>query len=150
LIDLPNSYWITGATTAFLTVACVLVHYEGLRILSDVLPAPKHHHRRRTITLILSLLALHIIGIWIFGVGYYVLLQNPEFGRILGTDELTLVDSVYFSAMVYTTVGFGDLYPEGAIRVLSGTESITGLTTITWSASYTFIDMSKVWNGRDQ
>ncbi len=149
MIDLPNSYWMTGATTALLTTACVLIHYEGLRFLSDFLPRLKHHYRRRMILLILSLLMLHIVEIWIFGFGYFWLLQDPEFGRILGTDELTLVDSVYFSAMVYTTVGFGDLYPEGAIRIVSGTQAITGLTIITWSASYTFVEMSRVWNGRE-
>ncbi|MEO1247825.1 MAG: potassium channel family protein [Pseudomonadota bacterium] len=148
MFEIPNSYWITGAVTAMLTVVCVLLHYEGLRVLSDMLPKPKHHDRRRMILLILSLLALHVVEIWIFGFAYFTLLQDPAFGSIEGLEALTLVDSVYYSAMVFTTVGFGDLYPTGAVRVMTAMEGITGLTMITWSASYTFVEMSKVWNER--
>ena len=50
---------------------------------------------------------------------------------------------VYYSAAVYSTVGFGDIYPVGAIRTMTGTQGITGLTMITWFASYTLLDMMK-------
>jgi len=39
---LPSSYWITGLFTALVVVLCVLVHYEGLRLLSDRLPSPSN------------------------------------------------------------------------------------------------------------
>jgi hypothetical protein len=47
--------------------------------------------------------------------------------------------------MVYTTVGFGDLLPQGAIRFMSGMEALTGLVMITWSASFTFLEMQRDW-----
>jgi hypothetical protein len=50
---------------------------------------------------------------------------------------------------VFTTVGFGDIYPVGAIRTMTGTEGIVGLTMITWSASYTFVEMLKTWDKSD-
>jgi hypothetical protein len=56
-----------------------------------------------------------------------------------------LPDFVYFSAMTYTTVGFGDAVPIGPIRFLAGMEGLTGLAMITWSASYTFIEMQRDW-----
>ena len=150
-MPIEDYYWIAGGATALLTVACVLLHNEGLSFLSDHLPFPKHYQRRRMATLILSLLALHIVEIWLFGISYYYLLMDPGFGNIqgTGTPRPSLVDSVYYSAAVYTTVGFGDLYPTGAIRVMTGTQGIVGLTLITWSASYTFLEMSKVWNDRN-
>jgi len=146
---LPLTYWITGLATAVAVVACVLLHYEGLRLLSDRLPTPRHHHRRRVIFLILSLLLLHVVEVWIFGGAYYYLLHLEGYGELIGADGPTLVDCVYYSASVFTTVGFGDIYPVGAIRVMTGTEGITGLTMITWSASHTFVEMLKTWNNDD-
>ena len=56
---------------------------------------------------------------------------------------------IYFSASVYTTVGFGDIVPIGPIRAMTGTEGITGLVLITWSASFALMDMLKNWNEGD-
>jgi hypothetical protein len=61
---------------------------------------------------------------------------------------MNLLDQVYYSAVVYTTLGFGDVVPGGAIRFLTGVESVTGLVLITWSASFTFLEMQRYW-GRD-
>jgi hypothetical protein len=146
---LPYTYWITGLATAVAVVVCVLLHYEGLRLLSDRLPTPRHYHRRRVIFLILSLLLLHVIEVWIFGGAYYFLLHLDGYGQLIGAESASFVDCVYYSASVFTTVGFGDIYPVGAIRTMTGTEGITGLTMITWSASYTFVEMLKTWNKGD-
>ena len=140
---LTSQYWITAAVTGLVVVICVVLHYEGLRFLTDRLPRPKHHHRRRIVFLILSLMLLHIVEVWIFGFAYFGLLQLDGYGELLGVPPTRLYDYIYYSAAVYTTVGFGDMYPVGAIRTLTGTEGITGLTMITWSASYTFLEMLK-------
>lgn len=52
-----------------------------------------------------------------------VLLHWPEYGHIVSGGEqqlgaLGLLDSVYLSAITYTTVGFGDVVPVGPIRFL--------------------------------
>ena len=147
---MTSEYWITGLVTAAVVVLAVMLHYEGLRLLSDRLLAVGHHlRRRRIIALILALLALHIVEVWIFGIAYYVLLQFDGFGALLGETTMGFFDCIYYSAAVYTTVGFGDIYPVGPIRTMTGTEAITGLTMITWSASYTFVEMLKTWSKDD-
>ena len=146
---LTTQYWITAAVTAAVVVSCVVLHYEGLRFLTDRLPRPKHHHRRRIVLLILALMMIHIVEVWIFGIAYFALLKFDGFGALLGVAPTGFVDYIYYSATVYTTVGFGDMYPVGAIRTMTGTEGITGLTLITWSASYTFLEMLKSWRPDD-
>ncbi len=74
---------------------------------------------------------LHIVEIWIFGFAHMILLRWPEFGDLLILQSATLQEHVYYSAMLYTTVGFGDIIPQGLIRFLSGTEALTGLVLIT-------------------
>jgi hypothetical protein len=140
---------ITGLTTAAAVVVCVLIHYEGLRLLSELLPKLRQFHRRRVVIVILFLLLLHVIEVWVFGGAYFLLLHQEGFGELIGAPGASIVDCVYYSAAVFTTVGFGDLYPVGAIRVMTGTEGIVGLTMITWSASYTFVEMLKTWDKDD-
>ena len=146
---LPLTYVITALATAVVVVICVLVHYEGLRLLSGLLPKLRHLHRRRILILIFSLLFLHIVEVWIFGGTYYVLLHQGEFGELIGSPAASIIDCIYFSASVFTTVGFGDIYPTGAIRTMTGTQGIVGLTMITWSASYTYVEMVKIWDKGD-
>jgi hypothetical protein len=141
---LTAPYWITVGVTMLIVILCVVLHYETLRLLTDFLPTPPHHHRRRIVILILCLLLLHIVEIWIFGSGYYLLLQQDGFGE-LSHFNVTLFDATYFSATVYTTLGFGDIVPTGPIRFLTGTEALSGFILITWSASYVFVEMLKTW-----
>ena len=37
----------------------------------------------------------------------------------------------------FTSLGFGDIVPTGAVRLLAGAECLNGLLLIGWSASYT-------------
>jgi hypothetical protein len=143
---LPLPYWITVFVTAAVVVICVTVHYEGLRLLSDRLPMPKHHHRRRIIILILCLLILHFMEIWVFGIAYFLSQKFPGFGELATTENFGFLDSIYYSATVFTTLGFGDIVPQGPIRFMTGVESVAGLTLITWSASFTFLEMLKTWD----
>ena len=143
---MPAGYWITAVATAAAVMLCVALHYEGLRVLSRYLPRLLRHHRARIVFMILGLLSLHVLEIWIFGGAYWLLLSFDGFGALQGDGPLSLPDSVYFSATVFTTLGFGDIVPTGPIRFMTGTEAIAGLTLITWSASYTFLFMQKTWN----
>jgi hypothetical protein len=47
--------------------------------------------------------------------------------------------------MVYTTVGFGDLIPSGPIKMITCAEALAGLALITWSASFTYLQMQRLW-----
>ena len=142
---MPDGLAIVALTTLILVAISVTVHYEGLRLLTDYLPMPQHHHRKRVILMIFGLLLMHVIEIWVFGIGYFVLVSYADIGELTGIAAVNLFDCVYYSAMTYTTIGFGDITPTGAIRLMTGMEGITGLTLITWSASYTFVVMNKTW-----
>lgn len=142
---MPAAYWLTAATTAVVIILCTALHYETLRLLSTRVPLPKAPPRPRIILLILVLLMLHIAEIWIFGAAYYLLLATGDHSSLVGASSLSIADCVYFSATVFSTVGFGDIAPIGPIRFLTGTEAVAGLTFITWSASYTFLVMQNTW-----
>ena len=122
------------------------IHYEVLRACIRFLPTVTHRRRQRVLVLIFVILATHSVAIWLFAFGYYLLLGGAAFGAIEGTVTIeTLLDHAYCSAMVYTTVGFGDMVPSGPIRFMTGMEALTGLVMITWSASFTFLEMQRDW-----
>lgn len=153
-------YWpanfIVVATTAIAVVLVVLVHYEGLTFLNRYLKTAPGQRRRMVLYAICSLLGLHILEIWIFGFGYHLLLKWPAVGQIGGfiagqasaPTIHSIFDHVYFSATVFTTVGFGDLSPSGPIRFMAGTEGLTGLVLAGWSASFTYLEMERYWPRR--
>ena len=138
-------------TLAAVTLS-VLAHYEGLVFTSHRLQQAGGPRRVKVLYGILSMLALHVGEIWIFGVAIWALLQWPATGHIdlIGVAAAApgILDSRYLSAMTYTTVGFGDVVPVGAIRFLSGTEALTGFVMIGWSASFTYLEMERFWRVR--
>lgn len=142
---LPSPFWIVIAVTITAVILCVVLHYEALRMISDLLPTPRHQHRRRIVFLILCLMLVHCVEIWVFGFAYFGLLQYQQFGILVGMTDLSFFNCIYYSAIVFSTLGFGDLVPEGPIRFLTGMEAIAGLTFITWSASFTIVDMMNTW-----
>jgi len=143
-------HWIANASVVLATLlsvgTCVLLHYEGLTFVSRVLARRHDHERRRKVLYgILGVLALHIVEIWLFGLTFYGLLMLPQTGSVTGANPLGLFDAVYLASMCYTTVGFGDISPVGPIRFLAGTSALTGFVMITWSASFTFLEMERFW-----
>jgi len=147
---MPYQHWdaniLVVAVTLLAVGLVVLVHYEGLSTLSSwMAKRSEHHSRRKVLYGIYVVLALHILEIWIFGLSVWLLLKYPESGNVAGAHPLNLFDCVYLSAVTYTTVGFGDVAPVGAIRFMAGTMALTGFVMITWSASFTYLEMARFW-----
>lgn len=139
--------WTVVLTTLTVVSLVIGLHYEVLQNCLRILPALPRRRRPRVILLILIIMLTHVVEIWIFGIAYFLLIRWDALGSIDGSFEIQgLLDYVYYSAMVYTTVGFGDLTPQGAIRFMTGVEALTGLVMITWSASATFLEMQRDWS----
>ena len=99
----------------------------------------------RVIIGVFGTICAHIVEIWMFGAAFYFMVHYGDFGSLQGNFSGSLIDCVYFSFTNYTTVGYGDIAPLGALRFLAGVEGLTGLSLITWSASFMFMEMTKFW-----
>jgi hypothetical protein len=141
---------ITVLATMLLVILAVLSHYEGLRYFTVWMKQTRLKQRLRIVVMIYGLLFLHTLEIWLFGIGYWLLSMDPGYGQLVGeTARESLLDYVYFSTTVYSTLGFGDLVPTGPMRLLVGVESVAGLLLITWSASFTYLEMIQYWREDD-
>jgi hypothetical protein len=120
----------------------VVIHYEILFQLTNLMPKLTMRHRFRIVLGVLGALVAHVIEIWLFAAVYYLMHHAEGWGELSGAFSGSLMDCVYFS---FTTLGFGDIAPVGDIRYLTGTESLTGLVLITWTASFLYVEMRKFW-----
>lgn len=126
---------------------CVLMHYEALGLLTRVLARVGTHPRPRILVLMLALLVVHQAEVWMFAWGYFFATLSGIMGGITGADH-NLLTYAYFSTTTYTTVGFGDITPTGPLRFLASVEALTGFLLVTWSASFTYLEMQRFWRDR--
>jgi hypothetical protein len=128
----------------------VLVHYECLIRLNQLMPRLGVRHRFRVVIGVLGALIAHAVEVWIFALGYYLMNRSDTLGRLTGNFDGSFMDSVYFSFTTYTTIGFGDIAPSGHLKYLTGLEALTGLVLITWTASFLFIEMQRYWGAEKE
>ena len=142
---------MTMLATFSVIVVAVMIHYEGLHYFTNWMSRNRLKPRFRIVILIYGLLILHALEILLFGIAFWLLSLMPGYGTLMSTGSplLSLGDFVYFSSTVYSTLGFGDLVPTGPVRFMAGMESVTGLLLITWSASFTYLEMVRYWRNDD-
>ena len=134
--------------TVLAVMCCVMLHFEGLNLMRKRTEVRARVGHRTMIFVVFGLLLLHVAEIWIFAVAIHLLIQHPHVGDVYSLAAVSLLDSVYFSATTFTSTGFGDMVPRGPLRFLVGTESLTGLVLVTWSASFTYLEMTRHWRDR--
>jgi hypothetical protein len=129
-----------------ITSLVVLVHYELLFKTADILPKIAIKHRFKILICVLVALIAHVVEIWIYAFAYFKMHNSSSWGYLAGNFDGSLVDSIYFSFTTFSTLGFGDIEPMGAIRFFVGMESLVGFVLITWTASFLYFEMQKHWS----
>jgi membrane-bound metal-dependent hydrolase YbcI (DUF457 family) len=128
----------------FLIVATIVLHYEALRLISAMVSEWPRSPRLRILFVAVGCFASHVLAIAIYAAGY-ALIASAGFGSLEGKLENHAGDFLYFSAAAYSTVGFGDVYGTGAMRLVSAFEAVNGLFLIAWSTSFTYLAMERLW-----
>ena len=137
---------LAGIVASIIVVGItLLVHYEILRIAWSLLPALPFPVRLRVIFIVFAAFLAHTIEVWVYAFAYYLFVEVFHFGSFGGLMGSDWHDYVYFSAITYTSLGLGDVFPLGQTRLLTGVEALNGLVLIGWSASFTYLSMEKLW-----
>lgn len=130
---------------ALLVTASTLLHYEVLRFLSAYVPLLRIRPRARLVAVIFGTFIGHLAGIAVYALAYFYLRDRFGLGNFGGKFVDTFSSYFYFSAESYTSIGLGDIYPLGALRLITGIEALNGLLLIGWSASFTYLAMQRYW-----
>jgi len=145
---------VTVFASGVLVVLSTLLHYEALRAVGLVLPRLHMAPRARLIVVILATFAAHMFEILLYAVAAYGLVHGLDVGALgaPGTPGMPglpgasdWATTLFFSAQTYTSLGYGDVVPQGALRTLASVEALNGLLLIGWTASYTYIAMQHFW-----
>jgi hypothetical protein len=76
---------------------------------------------------------LHVAEITVWAVAYAVMRAMPDFQS-----------GLYFSAVTYTTTGYGDLVLPDRWRLVGAIEALTGILMCGWSTGFFFAVLTKM------
>lgn len=130
-----------------LVVACILVHYEIMRLTADfLLPRISIVPRRAHVVFgICACFVAHTIEVWLFAGLYWVLAVETSSGFADETRRHFL-DYLYFSTETYTSLGFSDSRQlSNDLRLLAGIEAMIGLVLIAWTATFNYFMFEHYW-----
>lgn len=123
-----------------LTALCVIVHAIGMTVLLRWL---RHSTARVAARFWFStwllvrvagwIILLHLVEIAIWAFAYAWKHAMPD-----------LQSAFYFSAVTYTTTGYGDLLLPNEWRLVGGIEALTGILMCGWSAAFFFAVVSRI------
>ena len=130
-----------------LLIACVLVHYEALRVIGSAALAIRNH-RRAVLVVIFGVVAAHLAEITLYA-GALWLGHRLGLGSLSGVTVAHATQYLYLSAETYTTLGMGDIYPSGDLRLIAALEPLIGMLLIGWSGSYTYLAVQRYWVNPD-
>lgn len=128
-----------GIPCFLIAALCVALFYEVMAHVWMLLPRYEGRPRIQIFITVFGIFLAHTLCIWLFGVSFYTMEHLLHLGKLIGSHNEDLVAYIYFTASTYTTVGFGDLYPSGALRMLSSVAALTGLLLIGWSVAFTYV-----------
>ncbi len=121
------------ALGALMISGSVVVHTFGLMAvthLTGLLVARFRLHGRRSRVLamnsvVILLFAVLTVEVWLWAFVYEMLGVVEDFPTAL-----------YFATTTFSTVGYGDVVPDPAWRMLAALEGINGFLLIGWSTAY--------------
>jgi hypothetical protein len=124
--------------------ACIAVHGGGVAAAlrwfqRGVLPNQYWSWTWLFVRLAGWMVLLHLIEISVWALYYYAdgALQDIQ-------------TALYFSAVTYTTTGYGDVVLPEAWRLVGGVEALTGILMCGWSTGFFFAVVSRMHRGEGQ
>ncbi len=136
---------ICALISVLMVMITVTMHYEIKRFIWNILPRLKKRPRLMMNFIILTLMTGHTISIWMYGITYWLLDTHLGIHGLGGQHDNSFISYVYFSAATYSSLGFGDIFPLGALRMLMTVEVVNGLLMIGLSVTLTYFAMERFW-----
>ncbi len=132
---------LVGLTMGGVTVAIHAVGTMGwIAYLRDRGARSSSHHQQGSLRFLCStavvLLLIHFAEVILWGLVYWKVVGGKSFA--------TAEQSIYFSIVTFTSLGYGDVVIEGPWRVLGGIQSMVGLLVFGWSSALLFVVLQRI------
>jgi len=128
-----------------LMALCVTIHAAGVTsALRRLRGQPLREYRfwsatRLFILVALWMVLLHLLEIVAWAALYFWRGAMPD-----------LQTAAYFSAVTYTTTGYGDLVLPAEWRLVGGVEALTGILMCSWSTGFFVAIVTRLYEGRSR
>lgn len=136
-------------TAVILAIAIVLAtfafHYGVLRWLSGGMARIAMGPGQRILCIVFFIVVAHIGEVILYAAVYTASAGPLGLGSFGGRTVEQPLDFLYFSIVTYTSLGLGDVLPDGHLRFLAGVEALNGLLLIAWSGSFIYLAMGRLW-----
>ena len=136
---------IAMSLSFLLVLATLLIHFEALRWTSLFLPRCAPVGRARVLVVVVGAFGAHMVEVMLYAGVFFALEAVIGVGSLNGRHGGSFMDYLYYSTVMYSSLGLGDVFPSEHLRVISGIESLNGLVLIGWSTSFTFLAMRRYW-----
>lgn len=133
-----------------LVLGTTALHYEGLRLTYRYVVRMALTGRQKILAAMLIVFWIHLLEIALYAVAFWFADRGVDIGGFAGVHVFEPLSYFYFSAETFTTLGLGDIYPTGPLRLLASVEPINGLMLLGWSASFTYYLMQRFWDEERQ
>lgn len=131
---------------AVAVISSTWIHLSVMRWISGGMAKVSLRPFNRVMLAVLILFLAHFGGIVIYAAGFGVGHRILQLGSFSGEGVETMLDYFYFSAVSYTSLGLGDIFPKDHLRFLTGVEALNGLLLIAWSGAFLFAMMNRLWD----
>ena len=131
---------------AILIAVCTAIHYGALRFASQFVTPSRHLGHCLGVAVAMIVLA-NTFEALLYAAGFWVAVHELQVGDLVwssssGGKLLTFMDYFYFSLVNFTTLGRGDLMPNGHLRFMTAMEAFHGFLLITVSGTFVLQIMS--------
>lgn len=137
---------ITAITSIGVFFLVTGIFYECLCVISRTVAKASTRPRIFMLILITGIFVAHVIAITIYASAYWFLVKYAGITALAGNVQDYSLVYLYYSATTYTSLGVGDIFPLGGLRLLTAIEALNGLILITWSAAFTYFGVQRMWN----
>ncbi len=134
------------ALAAALIGVCTAMHYGALRFASQFVTPSRHPGHCLAIAVAAIVLA-HTSEALLYAAGFWVAVHELQIGDLVSSVSgngraLIFMDYYYFSLVNFTTLGRGDLMPDGHLRFMTAMAAFHGFLLITASGTFVLQIMS--------
>ena len=136
---------IAAVASFILIVTTLAFHFLVLRLISSQLPECGQCRPYLVLFALAGILFAHLAEIALYALAFDWLSAGVQVGGLVGQQTAGFMDFFYYSTVMYTSLGIGDVYPLEHLRIVSALETLNGLLLIGWSTSFTFLIMRRYW-----
>lgn len=127
-------------------IGSAAIHYEAIRRLDRF--ARRAHRPYPTLLVVIScLIGLHLLEIGAYAVMFALSVGPLALGAFEGAPPSSPMDYFYYAAEAYASLGYGDVYPTGELRLIASIAPLNGILLLAWSGSFLF-SLVEDWRSR--